>query len=264
MRKLVLVLVLLFTLVLTAAAQPARSSMGSFPLPKIVGMHGKTLKPIQRHVRVPRLAVRLIAPDEPAEHLSDAGRNFIKRIEGFRPTPYRDARGWAVGYGMHEWLGDHVSPSYPKFQVSKYEADLEFDDQIVRYETLVSDSISEPLPQPAFDALVSVAYNLGRVNTRIIDKVNDRRSVTPRDFLSTATVNRRPSYVLEVRRLQEFAVFASLNTDEVFSPETSHGTQRQARSHVAPPAQHSRPKRQTLDGNHRTGTHPVHSRRRPA
>ena len=136
----------------------------------------------------------------PAVHLSDRGREFIKQVEGFHATPYWDSGGYAVGYGFHRWNDRKVTRYYPKF-VTIEEADSQFENQLLLFEDVVATSIASPLSQPAYDALVSVAYNLGRVNREIIEKLSAGEGVTPLDFLVTATVHNRPNVGLEIRRL---------------------------------------------------------------
>lgn len=143
----------------------------------------------------------------PAVHLSEKGIEFIKQVEGFHAKPYKDSGGYAVGYGFHQWNGRKVTRTYPLF-VTLEEADFQFLDQLDIYEAVVVESVESPLSQSAYDALVSVAYNLGRVNTHIIDKLSAGQAVTPRDFLATATVRSRPNAGLQARRLREFFVFA--------------------------------------------------------
>lgn len=143
----------------------------------------------------------------PAVHLSAQGIDFIKRVEGFHAKPYKDSGGYAVGYGFHHWNGRKVTKTYPRF-VTAEEADAQFEDQLATYEDVVADSIAQPLSQPAYDSLVSIAYNLGRINTHIIEKLSAGRAVTPADFLATATVRNRPNAGLETRRLREFVMFA--------------------------------------------------------
>ena len=58
-----------------------------------------------------------------------------------------------------------------------------------------------------FDALVSVAWNMGRVNTSIVRKVDQGRAVDVSDFLVTATTQSRRNRVLVNRRLREYIMF---------------------------------------------------------
>lgn len=150
------------------------------------------------------------------DRISDEGKKFIQRHEGLRRRAYRDVGGYAIGFGMQTWKGRRVTPRYPGYpSVSAIHA--EFNRQIVRYEDIVRESVCAPLSQSAFDSLVSIAWNLGRVNTRILDKLHAEDELTPADFLSTATVRGRLNRVLKERRLQEFAMFvgAPLNNEDM-------------------------------------------------
>ena len=138
--------------------------------------------------------------------VSETGIDFIKRHEGFRPKPYHDARGYAVGYGMHSWLGKKVTKRWPKL-VTRAQADKEFARQLTKYQSIVETSVCQPLNQDMYDSLVSVAYNLGRVNTRILDRLQAGMEVRPHDFLSTATVRGRVNRMLKLRRLGEYTLF---------------------------------------------------------
>lgn len=142
--------------------------------------------------------------------VSDAGQHFIKSHEGFRSHPYHDVRGYAIGYGMHTWNGRKVTRHWPRF-VSRAMADAQFLRQLPDYQAIVEADVCapglNPMPQHAYDSLVSIAYNLGRVNTDIVDHLSDGVPVTQEDFLATATVRGRISRVLKIRRLQEYFLF---------------------------------------------------------
>jgi D-alanyl-D-alanine carboxypeptidase/GH24 family phage-related lysozyme (muramidase) len=145
--------------------------------------------------------------------ISKLGVDFIKTHENFRSTAYKDASGtYAIGYGMHSWRGRKVTRKYPG-RVSRAAADVEFMRQIPRFENIVRKSVCASLTQSQFDALVSVAWTLGRVNTRIIQKLEAGRSVSQRDFLVTATVRGRSIAGLRFRRLREFALFTGQLTE---------------------------------------------------
>ena len=87
---------------------------------------------------------------------SRAGLDIIKAFEGFRPryTELPDGR-WIIGYG-------HVRATKEGAKVSEDEAEAilrEYD--LPPVEQLVADSVLAPLSQNEFDALVSLAYNIG-------------------------------------------------------------------------------------------------------
>ena len=140
------------------------------------------------------------------KQISERGKAFIRQHEGLRLDQYYDSIGYAIGYGMHTWQGMPVTPTYPN---SPTEADVEdeFETQLVTYAHIVTQSTCAPLTSSMFDALVSVAWNTGRVNTSIVRKVDQGRAVDVRDFLVTATTQSRRNRVLVNRRLREYIMF---------------------------------------------------------
>lgn len=144
------------------------------------------------------------------DSISVEGARFIQHHEGLRTRAYRDVGGYAIGFGMQTWKGRRVTRRYPgRPTVAQIHA--EFKRQIVTYENIVRSQVCAPLTQQAFDSLVSIAWNLGRVNTRILDALHQDEEPTPADFLSTATVRGRFNRVLKNRRLAEYAMFVSGN-----------------------------------------------------
>ena len=136
------------------------------------------------------------------QSMSDRGLEVLKVFESFRSRAYRDTRGYSIGYGMQTWMGRRVTPRYPG-RVTMARADAELRRQIILYENIVR-TISTELPQEAFDAFVSIAYNLGRVNTTICRKIEQQLPITVKDFLSTAKVRQRVDWRLQGRRTREF------------------------------------------------------------
>ena len=140
------------------------------------------------------------------EQISERGKAFIRQHEGLQLEQYYDSNGYAIGYGMHTWQGMPVTRTYPN---SPTEADVEneFETQLVTYAHIVTQSTCAPLTSSMFDALVSVAWNTGRVNTSIVRKVDQGRAVDVRDFLMTATTQSQRNRVLVNRRLREYIMF---------------------------------------------------------
>lgn len=151
----------------------------------------------------------LLARSNVLLHISMDGLDFIRQREGFHSAPYKDSGGWAVGYGSHYWNGQVVTRSYPG-PVSQEDADAMLPAQVERFERVVKQEVVAPLQQHEFDALVSVAYNLGRVNTTIRQAYALGRLPSMRDFLSTATVKNRRFKPLVNRRVDEFNAFVQL------------------------------------------------------
>ena len=140
------------------------------------------------------------------EQISERGKAFIRQHEGLRLNQYYDRVGYAIGYGMHTWQGMPVTRTYPD---SPTEADVEdeFDVQLATYAHIVTRSTCAPLTSPMFDALVSVAWNTGHVNTSIVQKVDQGRAVDVSDFLVTATTQSQRNRALVNRRLREYIMF---------------------------------------------------------
>lgn len=161
-----------------------------------------------RFVEVQNLYRWLQARANAALHVSGDGLDFIKSKEGFRAKPYKLAGNWAIGYGSHYWNGKRVTPKTTP--VSQEEADAQLAENVVKFENVVKRTVVYPLEQPQFDALVSVAYNVGHVNETIQRRLADGQPVTLNDFLSTATVKNRRYAPLVARRLEEYGMFADV------------------------------------------------------
>jgi lysozyme len=87
---------------------------------------------------------------------SSSGRGLIEEAEGLRLESYQDQRGvWTIGYG-------HTGANVVKGLVwTPDEADEALEDDLAVAEHAVNMSVSTPLTQNMFDALVSLAYNIG-------------------------------------------------------------------------------------------------------
>ena len=134
--------------------------------------------------------------------ISAAGASFIQHEEGFRSTAYAQGASHAIGFGMHSWKGRPVTLTYPG-RVTRQEALKEFQRQIVQYEQIVLRVVCVSLTQTQYDALVSVAWTLGKLNTSLTRKLHTGEPVVLRDFTVTATINGRPARGLLARRQRE-------------------------------------------------------------
>lgn len=99
--------------------------------------------------------------------LSDNGRTLIKGFEGLSLKAYRDPpisnpaeQLWSIGYGHQLGKG----PSWEGHTISRDEADRYFDQDARKFETAVS-FVTPVAQQHEFDAMVSLAYNIGTGNT---------------------------------------------------------------------------------------------------
>lgn len=87
--------------------------------------------------------------------LSQAGIDAIKAREGFSATPYPDHKGYSIGYGHLMGVFDR------RESITKEEAELLLLSDVSWAEDAVNAAITAPLTQAQFDALVSLAFNIG-------------------------------------------------------------------------------------------------------
>lgn len=99
--------------------------------------------------------------------LSNEGLELIKQFEGFRSAPYRDAVGvWTIGYGNTYYPdGRRVSSSdepLTEAEASKLKLDIINKYFAPAINALLADEIKAgKISQQMFDALISLAYNIG-------------------------------------------------------------------------------------------------------
>ena len=149
--------------------------------------------------------------------MSARGISFLMSVEGFRSSAYHDiGGGYSIGYGFRTWRGRRVTPAYPR-SVTEEESAAELRRQLFTYEELVRREFNGAIPQHAFDALVSVCYNLGRLSTAIRWKARAGRPVDIQDFLTTAAVRGQFSRAIYSRRVREFAMFVGRYEDALDS-----------------------------------------------
>lgn len=96
--------------------------------------------------------------------LSQAGKNLIKSFEGLElrvyPDPATGGAPYTAGYGH---TGSDVKPG---MTVTQAMADAWFDADVAKFESGVSALLMVPTTQSQFDAMVSLAYNIGLGNFR--------------------------------------------------------------------------------------------------
>lgn len=84
--------------------------------------------------------------------LSEQGRKLLQSFEGLSLKAYPDGPGYSIGYGHH---GAQAGQT-----ITRAEAEALFDADVQRFENAVS--LSAPaMSQHQFDAMVSLAYNIG-------------------------------------------------------------------------------------------------------
>lgn len=93
--------------------------------------------------------------------LSAIGRAVLVAREGRRLTAYRDSVGiWTIGVGHTSAAGPPAVT--PGLRLSVAECDALFARDVSRYAKTVRGAVPADLPQHAFDALVSLCFNIGQ------------------------------------------------------------------------------------------------------
>lgn len=86
---------------------------------------------------------------------SQTGIDLIKEFEGCRLTAYRDSAGvLTIGYG-------HTTGVTSGMTISQAQAEAYLKSDLQTFESAVNSYVTVPLTQNMFDALVSLAYNIG-------------------------------------------------------------------------------------------------------
>lgn len=102
--------------------------------------------------------VNKLAPD--GKTTSDIGINLITSFEGTRTKAYDDGVGiWTIGIGTTIYPnGAKVKPGDT---CTLEQAKSYFKHDLAKFEKTVNESVTVPLTQNQFDALVSLTYNIG-------------------------------------------------------------------------------------------------------
>lgn len=92
--------------------------------------------------------------------VTDAGLDLIKKHEGLRLTAYRCPAGvWTIGYGITSSAG--VGKVTPGMKITEAEADDMLRRALFVYERGVQDALTRRPTRAQFDAMVSLAFNIG-------------------------------------------------------------------------------------------------------
>lgn len=150
----------------------------------------------------------------PATTVSQRGIDLIKKYEGYRAKPYKPVEGekfWTWGYG-------HYGPDVPNpasgRTISKKDAETLLKSDVKKFSGGVKTVLKTHVNQNRFDALVSLAYNIGLGNFQSSTVL---RETNARHFVKAAAAYRMwvkggsPLKVLPglvKRRAEEAALFA--------------------------------------------------------
>lgn len=110
--------------------------------------------------------------------LNKRGINFIKDREGYRETAYQDEAGvWTIGYGTTFINGRRVT----RHNIcDRQMAEFWLLDDVDSTEQFISDIVKIKLNQNEFNALVSLAYNIGFgafTNSTLLRTLNREQTV---------------------------------------------------------------------------------------
>jgi lysozyme len=131
--------------------------------------------------------------------------NMVAEFEGLRLEAYKDIRGiLTIGYG-------HIQGVYEGQVITKAQALLFLNADLIWADTFISNNIKEPLNQNQFDALVSFVYNIGVGNFKkssCFTALNENKfSDAANDILLWNKVNGVVSSGLDRRRHVEHDLF---------------------------------------------------------
>jgi lysozyme len=144
---------------------------------------------------------------------SDAGIAWLAKYEGFRSRSYQDQAGiWTIGYGTISLNGQPVTEGMEVNQlVALALMRGNFTDTVAAINRLVI----APITQDQFDALVSLAYNIGTgafAGSTVLKVINSGGRVTEDMFTRWNKVRVNGVLVesngLELRRRSEYERFS--------------------------------------------------------
>lgn len=138
---------------------------------------------------------------------SSKGQDFIVREEGEKLRAYLDAVGiWTIGVGHTGWVD--AKPVGRGMVITKEKSRQILQVDLKRFENAVNECVRVPLAQHQFDALVSLAFNIGEGAFRrstLVKLLNCRNPVASEQFLVWKYAGGRP--ILLNRRKREKALF---------------------------------------------------------
>lgn len=145
--------------------------------------------------------------------ISNKGLELIKEFEGFSSTAYLcSAKKATIGYGNTFW--EDGTPVKIGDQISKERAETLLKHVVDNFSVAVEVDIKIEVTQNQFDALVSLAYNIGLgafKNSTLLRQLNRGNFVgASQEFLRWDKSNGKPLLGLTRRREREKLLFDSL------------------------------------------------------
>lgn len=146
--------------------------------------------------------------------LNNAGYLIITEFEGFSAKPYLcSAKVPTIGYGS-TYYSDNKRVTMLDKEITKVQAFEMFKTIADRFASVVSKLITSPLNQNQFNALVSLAYNIGTGNfasSTLLKKVNKNHNdiTIALEFKKWNKVNKKEVAGLTKRRNYEANIYFS-------------------------------------------------------
>ena len=145
--------------------------------------------------------------------ISNKGLELIKEFEGFSSTAYLcSAKKATIGYGNTFW--EDGTPVKIGDQISKERAETLLKHVVDNFSVAVEVDIKIEVTQNQFDAMVSLAYNIGLgafKNSTLLRQLNRGNFVgASQEFLRWDKSNGKPLLGLTRRREREKLLFESL------------------------------------------------------
>jgi lysozyme len=146
--------------------------------------------------------------------LNNSGYLLITEFEGFSAKPYLcSAKIPTIGYGS-TYYSDNKRVTLLDKEITKVQAFEMFKTIADRFASVVSKLVTSPLNQNQFNALVSLAYNIGTGNfasSTILKKVNKNHNdlTIVLEFKKWNKVNKKEVAGLTKRRIYEANIYFS-------------------------------------------------------
>ena len=150
---------------------------------------------------------------------SPACQHLVETEEGDHHEPYICPSGkWTVGIGHRLYPGDKIaglSFDGKKWsgQISELQSNQIFLADIAKFELAVTNAVKVPLMQREFDALVSLAFNIGReafTDSTLVKMLNakkPRRNCAAQFARWNKGEDKQPLDGLTIRRARELCMF---------------------------------------------------------
>lgn len=175
---------------------------------------------LPEYVEIGKVAAGSISPIGTLE-ISQNGLNLIKQFEGIENQVYNDVAGNAtIGVGHLITAADKEAGKFKDGFISNVEIDEVLRSDLQSTQAAVRGCVNQPLTNDQYDALVSLAFNVGNTafcNSTLVKKINEEKyEEVPNEFQRWNKVRvggiLQDSQGLTNRRVTEARLFAKIPT----------------------------------------------------